>query len=149
MLEAVQEELVVELITGVVGIPNFVPVSRKNVPVHSYEEEVVRSKSVCPELEMGQRLRPGIIAEYGAERKEETRCLDFSSIVHAIAKGSPDACASHRGLMDWVLVLKIFDVVVQRRSRDIQGEVLGGEFGFIKGSEEVVDLACVATEGSC
>lgn len=48
--------------------------------------------------------------------------------------------------MAWVLVLKIFDVVVQRRSGDIQGEVLGGEFGLIKGSEEVVDLACVATK---
>jgi hypothetical protein len=95
MLEAVEEEFVVEFIAGVVGIPNFVLVSRKNVPVHSYEEEVVRSKGVCPELEMGQRLRPGIIAEYGAERKKETRCLDFSSIVHAITKGSPDACASH------------------------------------------------------
>ena len=53
MLEPVQKELVVQVITRVIGIPNFVFVAWKSVTIHADEKEVVGSKSVRPKLEVG------------------------------------------------------------------------------------------------
>jgi hypothetical protein len=113
MLEPIQEELVVQVITRVIGIPNLVFVAWKSVTIHADEKEVVRSKSVRPKLEVGQRFRPRIVAEYRSEREEEPRRLDLLHIVHAIAKGSPDTCAGYRRLMVWMLLYQVLDVVVQ------------------------------------
>jgi hypothetical protein len=73
MLEPIQEELVVQVITRVIGIPNLVFVAWKSVTIHADEKEVVGSKSVRPKLEVGQRFGPRIVAEYRPEREEESR----------------------------------------------------------------------------
>ena len=42
-----------------------------------------------------------------------------------------------------MLPYQVLDVVVQRRSRDIQCKVLGRNIGLVESRKEVANLACV------
>lgn len=42
-----------------------------------------------------------------------------------------------------MLLYQVLDVVVQRRSRDIQCKVLGGNVGLVESSKEVANFAGV------
>lgn len=47
-----------------------------------------------------------------------------------------------------MLLHEVFDIVIQRRSGDVQCEVLGGNFVLFKGCEKVTNLASVTGWGS-
>lgn len=67
LFESIEEELAVQVIAGVVGIPELLLVLGGEVAIHADEEIVLGAKHLCPAAEMGQCLIPGVVAENGSQ----------------------------------------------------------------------------------
>lgn len=144
LFKSIEEELAVQVIAGVVSIPELLLVLGGEVTIHADEEVVLRTKHLRPAAEMCQCLIPGIVAENGSQGKKEARRLDALDVAHAILESSPKATTGDDRVGSRVSGDEVVDIVLKRCLGDVEGHVGGLLFGLLESSQEVVNLSGVS-----
>lgn len=98
ILQAVDEELAEQLVTGMICVPDLISVVGNEMAVHANQQAILWPQSRGPSSKVTQSCRPRIIAQYRAEGQEQTRRQDLANVVQSVLKCTPKTATLDDGV---------------------------------------------------